>query len=98
MKDKTLLFYHFLFQLSPVDNNQLEMFERESKELRKQKKNEYFAEALQQLEDYDDGKYVCKLFYSSEENYIFKIGQKKITTISDKKLKEHITEDHGYLF
>jgi len=98
MKEKILLFQHFLFQMSPVDNDQLEMFQKESRELRKKKKNEYFDEALKQLEDFDDGKHVCKLFYGNEENYIFKIGQKKLTTISDKKLKEHFTEDHPWIF
>lgn len=98
MKEKILLFQHFLFQLSPVDHDQLEMFEKESRELRKQKKNEYFTDALDQLEDFDDGKHVCKLFYKNEENYIFKIGQRKTTTISDEKLKEHFTEDHPWIF
>src|SRR3989338_1488493 len=88
MKEKILVFQHFLFQLSPVDREQLSILEMESKELRKQKKNE----------DFDDGKHVCKIFYKSEENYIFKIGQRRTTTISDEKLKEYFTEDHPWIF
>ncbi len=86
MDNKIINFHVYRYHLLPIDKTikQLEAFPKKTYtyEQLKKNKNKFFAEILDKLVDNKNNSHPLKLEHSEKDYYLFKIAQKKNTTIT----------------
>ena len=86
MDSKIINFHVYRYHLLPIDKTkkQLEVFPKKTYtyEQLKENKNKFFAEILDKLVDNKINSHPLKLEHSEKDYYLFKIAQKKNTTIT----------------
>ncbi|TYC14780.1 hypothetical protein ES677_05210 [Bizionia gelidisalsuginis] len=86
MDDKLINFHIYRYHLLPIEsaNQQVKLFNDKkitAKEI-KERKNEFFAKTLANLEDSKNSSHPLKLEHSEGQNYLFKLAQNKTTNIT----------------
>lgn len=96
MESKVINFHIYRYHLLPIDthNKQIDLFKSESltfDEIKK-RKNEFFTKLLDNLIDSKSNHHPLKLEHSEDNFYLFKLAQKKTTTITQNF--ENVTIDN----
>lgn len=95
---KEIKFELFRYQLLTTSQGFIPFFtEFKSADEIREKKNEYFFKALNEIDEWIDPlnrlQVRSEVIYSDDDLYIFKIGSKKVLTYADENFKENTTDD-----
>jgi len=101
MENKLINFHIYRYHLLPLDSKskQIELFENKSLNYEeiKAKKNEFFGKTLNNLILSKNNNYPLKLEHSQNGYYLFKIAQKKTTTITQ-NFENIIVDNEPYVY
>jgi hypothetical protein len=101
MEDKLINFHIYRYHLLPLDTKykQIDLFEDKTLTFNeiKKRKNEFFKGLLDNLIKSKSNKYPLKLEHSEEEKYLFKIAQKKTTTITQ-NFENIVIDNEPYVY
>jgi len=96
MESKTINFHIYRYHLLPIDTNnkQIDLFKKETLTFEeiKERKNEFFTKTLGNLIDSKNNYHPLKLEHNEDGFYLFKLAQKKTTTITQNF--ENVTIDN----
>lgn len=101
MDNKIINFHIYRYHLLPIDNTikQLEIFPKKTftyEEIR-ENKNKFFSEVLDKFVTSTNNSHPLKLENKEESFYLFKIAQKKTTTIT-KNFKNELIDNEPYVY
>lgn len=100
-ESKTINFFIYRYHLLPLISNDLQtsLFpeRKSSMEEIKEKKNKFFADELEVLDNDKKSPHPLKLYYKEESYYLFKIAQRKTTTIT-KDFQTSTIENEPYSY
>ena len=101
MDDKLINFHIYRYHLLPIEtaNRQIDLFENKKFTIEeiKLKKNEFFGKVLDSLVESKNNNHPLKLEHSEDDSYLFKLAQKKTTTIT-KNFENVIIDDEPYVY
>lgn len=101
MENKLINFHIYRYHLLPLDSKskQIELFENKSLSYEeiKAKKNEFFGKTLDNLTSSKNSSYPLKLEHSQNGFYLFKIAQKKTTTITQ-NFENLVVDNEPYVY
>lgn len=101
MENKTINFHMFRYHLLPIDTNskQIDLFKNENLSYRdiKERKNEFFAKTLDNLINSKSNNHPLKLEHNENGYYLFKLAQKKTTTITQ-NFENVIIDNEPYVY
>jgi hypothetical protein len=101
MEDKLINFHIYRYHLLPLDTKykQIDLFVDKTLTFNeiKKRKNEFFKGLLDNLIKSKSNKYPLKLEHSEEEKYLFKIAQKKTTTITQ-NFENIVIDNEPYVY
>lgn len=101
MENKLINFHIYRYHLLPLDtkNKQIDLFEEKtlSHDEIKKRKNEFFENLLNNLTNSKSNNHPLKLEHSENGNYLFKIAQKKTTTITQ-NFENLIIDNEPYVY
>lgn len=101
MDDKIINFHIYRYHLLPIvtANRQIDLFEDKKFTIAeiKQRKNEFFGKVLEKLVESKSNNHPLKLEHSEDDYYLFKLAQKKNTTITQ-NFKNLIIDDEPYVY
>ena len=96
MESKTINFHIYRYHLLPIDTNnkQIDLFKNETLTFDeiKERKNEFFTKTLDNLVSSKNNNHPLKLEHTEDGFYLFKLAQKKTTTITQNF--ENVTIDN----
>ncbi|WNH09959.1 hypothetical protein [Thalassobellus suaedae] len=101
MEDKLINFHIYRYHLLPIitDDKQVKLFEDKplSFEDIKNKKNDFFNNILKNLISSKSNSHPLKLEHNEDEYYLFKLAQKKTTTITQ-NFENLIIDNEPYVY
>lgn len=101
MDDKLINFHIYRYHLLPLDtkDKQIDLFKDKTLNFNeiKKRKNEFFKGLLDNLIKSKNNKYPLKLEHYEEEKYLFKIAQKKTTTITQ-NFENIVIDNEPYVY
>jgi len=101
MDDKLINFHIYRYHLLPIEtvNRQIDLFEDKKFTIDeiKQKKNEFFGKVLDSLVDSKNNNHPLKLEHNEDDCYLFKLAQKKTTTITQ-NFENLVIDDEPYVY
>ncbi|WP_149304494.1 hypothetical protein [Pareuzebyella sediminis] len=101
MDDKLINFHIYRYHLLPIEtaNRQIDLFENKKFTIDeiKLRKNEFFGKVLDNLVDSKNNNHPLKFEHYEDDYYLFKLAQKKTTTITQ-NFENLVIDDEPYVY